>query len=75
MKDTLQTISTVYGIPIYEFICEFLKYNIQYDPFHFLNKHSEFLSFSKEIIHSSANEYTINYFIYNITTFLEVNNY
>jgi replication factor C subunit 3/5 len=75
IRNTLQTISTSYGIPIYEFICEFIKYNIRYDPFQMMTKQSEFLIFSQEIIHSSANDYTINYFIHNINTFLEENNY
>ena len=35
ISKTLQIISTDYGIPIYEFICEFLKYNIRHDPFYF----------------------------------------
>lgn len=69
----LQKISITYGIPVYEFICEFIKYNIRHDPFHLMKKPSEFLKFSKEIIHSSANSYIIDYFIHNISSFFEEN--
>ena len=66
----LNDISSTYGISIYEFICEFIKYNIQYDPFKCFKNNSKFLTFSKEIIHGNENIYNVQYFLYKLNTFL-----
>lgn len=63
-------ISKMYCIPVYEFICEFIKYNIRYDPFDCCYKNEQFLSFAQEIIHSNVNVYNIHYFLHKFNTFL-----
>lgn len=66
----LVTISQTYSIPIHEFICEFIKYNIRNDPFDCCYKQSKFLSFAQEIIHGNSNMYSTQYFLHNFNSFL-----